>query len=386
MPEQLELPLVAPDDTGSSTFSRYCYQAHLAFRYCLACGLGEQIRSVVLEHFEDFALEYEDSWRFVQVKTRDPALGPWKLRDLLSNGGAIRSLFRTFEALGDFPATYEAHLEGAARRGNPIESLRPPGGRCSPEALQQVRAALGVSEEKCRDFLERVRIVPGQPLRDSIAAENIRLLGSQASAALVVDLATMHESILGLIHAAMAAEPDLRRWSEVLNSPEGDPDRERYKRKCLTHEDLQPLVTRLRQPSQPLLRRLVLPEEVEPSQLEVKLLAGGAPQTLIDDAKQLRANAATRRFEYLSSTLSDDDAALEDVDNRLRVRANALVAQCSPGPRPAPIVWERLLTDLQQHNTSYDSRCVFARDPFLLLGEACDLADQCVIDWGVTDA
>ena len=83
-----------PDDTGADTFRRFRYQAHVIFRFCLDCALVGNVTSVLPEYFEDVALELSsNSWRFAQIKTRNPDQGPWTLADLLKKkGGALRSL------------------------------------------------------------------------------------------------------------------------------------------------------------------------------------------------------------------------------------------------------------------------------------------------------
>lgn len=118
--------IVPSDDTGSDTFARYRYQAAFAFPFCLDCALGRSIDSVVFEHIEDLVLEQNERWRFIQIKTRDPGLGAWTLTDLLSDGGALRSLFRSYRLVGDVDCTFEAYLEGAARRRDGIEHLIDP--------------------------------------------------------------------------------------------------------------------------------------------------------------------------------------------------------------------------------------------------------------------
>ena len=70
---------IPPDDTGTDTLKRYRYQAQLALPFCLACARKERVRSVIMEHFEDIVVEYDDYWHFIQVKTRNSNLGQWTL-------------------------------------------------------------------------------------------------------------------------------------------------------------------------------------------------------------------------------------------------------------------------------------------------------------------
>ena len=113
----------APEsDAGSDTVARFRYQAEVTFPLCLECALGGDIVAVIPEHFEDIAVEYGTRWRFLQVKSRNPERGMWKLADLLGEGGALRSLYRTYQQTRDVDATLEVLLEGASQRGDPIHS------------------------------------------------------------------------------------------------------------------------------------------------------------------------------------------------------------------------------------------------------------------------
>jgi hypothetical protein len=376
---------VPPDDSGSDTFARYCYQAHVALPYLLACAFREaQIVSIILEHFEDIAIEYSDRWRFVQIKTRDPGLGPWRLSDLLVDGGALRSLHRTFTASLGVTATYEAHLEGAAKNGDPILELPPPRGRVTVETTRRIAEALRISESECVTFLQDVRVFPGIPLRVTIVGENLRLLGRHAPNTTAGELERIHERVVALAHAAMAAERLADEWPLAVRDPNADTLQERIRRKRLTAQELAPLVVTLRRAPRVLLRRLTEPESVTMTELERKLLAGGAPPGLVSNAKQLRASASIRRTEYLSASF--DPAGLEDLQERVRIRSEGLCAQHSDGGAPAVAVWNQLLSDFQLSPASYDQTGVFSADPFLLLGEVCELADGCVVDWGISDA
>src|ERR1035437_1260020 len=96
--------LVPSNDTGKSSFERFCYQAHIAFPYCLNCALGGDVVCVVAEHIEDLAVETNEGWRFLQIKTRDPEKGPWTLSDLTGKSGGLCSLLRAHRRLGALAA------------------------------------------------------------------------------------------------------------------------------------------------------------------------------------------------------------------------------------------------------------------------------------------
>jgi hypothetical protein len=137
--------------------------------------------------------------------------------------------------------------------------------------------------------------------------------------------------------------------------------------------------------ARPLLRRIV-DTTSQPSVLEEKLLAGGATQAIIDDAKSLRANASIRRLEYFASSISDDTSALDDLRERLRIATNGYVAEHSPGPKAAAVIWNRLRPELLASAASVDPDRIFRQDGHLLLGEVCEMADECLTDWGRGDA
>ncbi len=49
-----------PENTGADTFRRYRYQAEIAFPYCLSCLTVDGANSVIMEHFEDMVVEYNN--------------------------------------------------------------------------------------------------------------------------------------------------------------------------------------------------------------------------------------------------------------------------------------------------------------------------------------
>lgn len=172
--------VIPPDDTGAKTFSRFCYQAHLAFRFCLDCALDGTVVSVVPEHIEDIAVEYADRWRFIQVKTRESHLGPWRLSDLTAAHGGLRSLLRAYRVLRDAPTIHELFLEGPIDPRDSIRLLLTPDGRRDTALRQRLGSALALEPTESADFLERLRLVPDMPARQGIMDRNLRYLGAQA--------------------------------------------------------------------------------------------------------------------------------------------------------------------------------------------------------------
>lgn len=239
-----ELELLPPDDSGSDTYSRFQYQADIAFPFCLT--LGNEIKSVVLEYFEDLALEYNEGWRFIQIKTKNAGLGPWILSDLHGKGGALVSLFRAYSALNQYhPATYEAHLEGAIRQGNDINLLLEPEGRRNKGLITKVAKGLSISEEQCADFLNKVRLEPNQPDRRAIKDRNLNLLAALAPSASAKDIETVYIDLLNLIKAAMSAGWLTNIWPRFQFSPETDSAKALLEHKRLTHESVKPILRKL---------------------------------------------------------------------------------------------------------------------------------------------
>lgn len=237
--------LVPPDDSGSTTFARYCYQAYHAFPLLLECALRPDIQAVVLEHFEDVVVEYADRWRFIQVKTRDPQLGPWKISDLLGESGALHSLYRTYCEIGRHKCTLEAHLEGAIKKADPLNALAE--GKTLPgELLGRVAKALDCSPAACGRFLKRVTIFPIGAQRNTVIDRNLRLLMNAFPDLAASRLAEAHERIVARTFQAMTANVFGLSWPLVVFGGTAVADA-LYQSKRLTHECLKAYVSPLQQ-------------------------------------------------------------------------------------------------------------------------------------------
>src|ERR1039457_2078085 len=172
--------LLPPDDSGRVTFERYCYQAHIAFPYCLNCALGGDVVCVVAEHMEDIAVQFNTGWRFLQIKTRDLEKGPRKLSDLTAKGGGLHSLLRSHRILRSLPATLELHVEGAVQRKDLLQKLLTEDGRSDAALLEKLEKQLKIDGAECGDFVRRILIVQSCPARETIQAQNTRLLVNHA--------------------------------------------------------------------------------------------------------------------------------------------------------------------------------------------------------------
>lgn len=148
---------IPPDDSGSDTFARFKYQAHATFPFCLLAVTTGDIVNVIPEHFEDVAVETKKkSWRFLQIKTRNPETGPWTLSSVLPPAGAMQSLWRAHSHIGErVEATYELVLEGTLKSGDTIHGLTSSADR---QALAQaVAKKLKIKKHEAERFLERFR-------------------------------------------------------------------------------------------------------------------------------------------------------------------------------------------------------------------------------------
>lgn len=392
--ESLSTELTArrpPDDAGSDTFARYKYQAKVTFPYLLACATGGDVVAVIPEHFEDLTLEYEGRWRFIQVKSRDGAQGAWPLRALLGEGGALTSLFRAFEATADLNATYELHLEQPVSARALTALLRTEAGRTDASLIAEVAASLGVKKKVAKEFLARVRLAEPLPPREHIDAVNVWLLMS-VSPGLRFDAArAVYQKALACIESAMAGEKPAKPWPKYTQ--EFTPGLNSGQQKRLTRDDCKSTLGALAAGPSRLLCRALDPNLPRPTDLEMKLLAAGVPPGLIDDAMRLRAQAVASEVEFLNiaegsrpAAFEGGDARLTDVQQRLLARLKALTCAHAGLEAPGPKVWNEFMETCHRHADQLDPHGVFGRDPMLLVGEACELSDQCLSGWGARDA
>lgn len=377
-----------PDDTGSSTFARYHYQAEVAFPLCLRCALVGDIRAVVCERFEDLLVDEGDQWRFLQIKTRDAGLGAWTFTDLLDANGALRSLLRTHRSLSNFDdgrkIRYEIQLEGAAKRGDHIERLLlPRGSGPSSEMIDRCARRLEVSAAEATALLGRTCVRDQLPPRDLIRDRNIRDLQRYARYVLPSVTDSVYDAVVGRIETAMRGELLAAAWPMCVISPDssGEEIRRRVEGKRLTPALLNELLSPLGSGDAAVLEIITDPDKLAASELERKLVAAGADMALQADAKELRANASRYVFELTTGQLTEAPRVLDDIDIRLRVSTNAVAAAVGNIDRPAATVWGRVLNELTSNRDTIDPNRILRRDPMLLIGRLCDLSDRCQFSW-----
>jgi hypothetical protein len=380
---------VPPDDGGRDAFERFRYQAHVAFQDCLRCAAGEGVDAVICEHFEDLCVEASEVVALRQIKTRNLDYGLWRLADLCAERGAFRSLLRSHRSLkevnDDREFLYEAVLEGALKRDDPICQF-PPRGDVVDDTLakwviKEMKPHTELRLAEAREFLARVRILPAAQ-RDSIVALNRELLASAAGYLPAAELAKIYDDVIEVICQAMSGTR-LPNWPEILfMRVGGDESKNAVERKRLDQSSLREPLERVLSGNGATLREITDSDLLTASALERKLRLAGAPEGLIERAKQLRANATYREIELRSQSLGQDlNGKLEDLRERLKLAIDLSLGVSGKGVDPAPLVFADLTQRLGEQPATYDPNGLFRQDPALLVGGVCDLSDRCIRGW-----
>ena len=373
-----------PDGTGSDTLRRYAYQAQVAVPYLLGCATGNGPIAVVVEHFEDLVLQFSDRLQFIQIKTRNQDLGPWRLASAMDG---LRSLYRSYVALGlEHPSEYLLLLEGAVAKNDRLGELV--GGQEPSESTVEVIAgALSIDQNACSTFLSSTRVVPGQPPRDFVVDRNLRVLAQSAPNASLEELAAIHDRVVQAILDAMALEGvlvHLVAFAEEPHSLEGDV-LNAIRAKLFDQDHAKELFGDEVTIGSRLLERELDVSLPPPSTLERKMLAAGMSEAILSDARMLRASAAHRIAEYEALGVSASSDRIHDVLLRIRIEVNALTAAHHGDPSAGMAVWGVLLERLGASAEQIDQYKVFKRDRHLLLGAACEASDRCMFKWSIRD-
>ncbi|MFX1297124.1 MAG: dsDNA nuclease domain-containing protein [Promethearchaeota archaeon] len=379
------LPL---NDTGSDVFSRFRYQAEISLSFCLNCALGSEISAVIPEYFEDIAIDCDISWRFIQVKSRNPERGLWKISDLLGPSGALRSLYRTYQQTETVKATLEIILEGAPKPGDPIENLKSGGNRENPELLLSVMNKLSIDENNAKSFLNRVTLHNPPPPRQNIKDRNIRLIHEQNPSLTHNEVIKIYNRLISEIERAMRTDPIGDEWPRYVIHPSQAPTEieQRLSAKRLTRTYLHDLVKDLSSPPKHLLTRVIDLDSASISTLEEKLIIGGATEKIIERARILHANAQSRLLTLQAQMLYFRNDIIDDLNLRLETHVDTKCSLFQSSPRPAIDIWDSLLSEFTANAGAIDPNKIMKADPQLLLGQVCELAEICVVDWGKADA
>ncbi|GBE39844.1 hypothetical protein BMS3Bbin08_02476 [bacterium BMS3Bbin08] len=388
--------IIAPDDSGSDTFDRYLYQAKVIFPFFLSCALGGPEISIIPEHIEDVLIEYPNNqWSFKQIKSRDGSVGYWTLSDLASKDSApLKSLYRSFEVSSDVDATYELLLEQPLSPSGDVKLLLTPEGRSDDKLIKNVSKALKIKKSDCKIFLSKIRIFPSLPARKHIDAVNISLIQTLNKNLTGNKIENIYSSALNEIVRAMRGKSPGISWPSYIRHPFSISDRKikLVDAKHITYKKCSSIIGIKDKKPTLLLERVLNPKLPPPTALESKLIKGGATEEIVSDAKMLRANAVMHEAEvlsrdlYSSSSGLSDDSEFQNVQNRLIVRTNATVAHNYKKDRPAIDIWNDLIGHLQSNSSQFDPNSLFEQDVFLLMGEICEISDQCITNWGIADA
>ena len=371
------------NEIGTDTAGRYHYQAEVAFPYCLLCGLDPAIIAIVLEHHEDIAVELQTGWRFVQVKSRNPERGLWRLAHLLEAGGALRKVADTFLATRDGNASLEIVLEGATASTDLIQHLLEGGNRANPELINRLTSALSWNQVDVASLLERVTVEPKAPARQDIRARNLYLLQTHRPSISHQTAVGIYDQCLAAIERAMRAESLGTDWPRYAVDPRNRSPTwiVRFAAKRLTREFLISLFGPVLGPAQPILRRIT-DAGADLSTLERKLLSGGADASIIEEARLLRANSAARWEELHASDLYPSNDQVIDLELRIQTFVTARRLQYLGVSLPANRLWGDVLETISRNSSAIDPSRLLHADPLLLMGHACELSQRCMFEWG----
>jgi hypothetical protein len=371
-----------PDDTGTDTLKRFRYQAQLALPFCLACARKEKVRSIIMEHFEDIVVEYDDHWHFIQVKTRNAERGQWKLLDAIDG---LKSLYRAFKETSHLNAKYSLFIEGSIAARDDLNALTHSKRDISDDLVEKIYQKLNLEDDNCRAFLESVTVHPNQPPRANITSHNIHLMGQVSASTSTREIESLEEKLTDEILRAMSCDRlDNLVYHYIAKVEEiEDETKARVEAKRLTASNITDILGSLASGDYPLLLRITDLHEPSPTNLEKKLIAGGATERIIKNAKELRANASIREAEVLSSGFFMEEEKIIDVQVRLETLANSVVERFDDLDKPAKTIWLELRKEITQTVSSVDPNRIYKQDPYLLLGAVCGISDECRIDWGV---
>lgn len=376
-----QLDLIPPDDTGTDTLKRFRYQAQLALPFCLECARKKRVQSIIMEHFEDIVVEYDDHWHFIQVKTRNADLGNWTLNSALDG---LTSLYRAFSKTYHLQAKYSLFIEGSISGKDDLKILTNPKSDISDDLVKKVSQKLKIQDSDCKAFLSVVTVHPNQTPRSNITSYNIHLMGQASASTSMREIESLETKLTDEILRAMSCDRLNNLLYNHIVSVEQLEDKLRAKvdAKRLTANNITDIIGSLMNCEYPLLSRITDLNSPIPTKLEKKLIAGGATERIIKNAKELRANASIREAEILSSGFFPEEKII-DVQLRIETLANSIVERFEDSDKPAKTIWLELRKEITETVGSVDPNLIYKQDPYLLLGAVCGLSDECRIDWGV---
>jgi hypothetical protein len=274
-------------------------------------------------------------------------------------------------------------LEGHIAVNDLLAELLIPLGPRSADLCDRVSNGLAIPVAEVVQFLARVTVREAA-LRNDIRSVNVAPLGERTGRLTMSTISTVYNQIIDAISRAMEHElgPEAR-FCYIVN-PNEVPNslRDRVNRKRLTRVTLDRQHRILTPPIGVLLAPVLDRDATEITDLERKMLEAGAPTALVERARSLRANASRQEIELLAKSLEADDARLVDLQERLLTTAVASASVYRGQPRAAAHVFNNLLAAVHANSGVLDPHGLFSQDPMLLLGQICELSDQCKCDWG----
>ncbi|MCS3632447.1 hypothetical protein GGP55_003064 [Salinibacter ruber] len=369
-----------PDNTGSETLNRYRYQAEVAMQYCITCAAGGDVKSVFVEHFEDILVEFEYEWCFMQVKSKNQNQGKWTLKRAKDG---LKSLFRAFENVGEESGhKFSLLIEGVISNSEDILPKLTPSkdGVITENDIQEVADVIGCDIDDCRKFVDRLNVRPNQTPRQNITSQNLAILADHSNNVNFDEVKSAYKTTVNKLVEAMSVDPLGGEPFGKIQGTNGLEDRT-PRDKHITKEDLQEELGFLLNGPYPLLERITQTDSEQPTDLEKKLLAGGATEKIVEDAKNRRADATHRTLE-VENLGGFSEEHIEDVEQRVTTLVNSIVVKHLGKEKTANHAWAESLERMPKEAEDIDPNRVYRRDPMTLIGVACDLTDKCDIDWG----
>ncbi|MCV7144646.1 dsDNA nuclease domain-containing protein [Mycobacterium riyadhense] len=380
---------ISSDDTGTTTFERFQWQAKLAVRSWLGMLAGDGTLAVLCEHVEDLAFVEASGFCFAQLKTRDR--GSWSVAKICEKGHAVDRLAASYD-LADAAgivdrSRFEVWLEGPPSEAKETTDFFNDPTSATSITKKKIRD-FGLKGVKLDDFLERLSVRCHQPARSCIDAVVIRLLGAIWPALTMDQLERLYESLLLAAESAQSATalpPSVRaamRAAQVNPMEDGvwDP----IASKSLTEDQLRAICPPLpADTDQELLARAATGEATV---LELKLVRAGAREATVRNALVARADADVAATTARASGVMTADSE-RSLDLRLLDTAHSIASLAASSgvtmQRPGEHIFHTLMSNAA-NTAALDLDRLYNRDHRLLVGHLCTVSDQCRFGWGVS--
>jgi hypothetical protein len=384
------------EETGSTTFARYRWQAKQAVRHWLTCmKKNDGPIAIICERTEDITIVHQDRVRFAQLKTRDK--GSWSANAVCDKGHGVDSLARTYGAARKLQlhehSTFELWLEGPMSDVKAtVDFFRDP--RTASTDIRRKIIQRGVPRAQLDDFLQRLIVRVQQPSRAHIDAVILYEMSALWPAHTTTELLDVYERLLEAASAAQAGESTIGEVHRILTqkfvserggfiSADGLGDLGVH---VLAENQLTILTPPLPDDTdEDLLSRLARGEAT--SMLELKMRRAGASDDTIRQAQEFRASSDIQRM-LVAASRTNPDRDLRNLQDRVLTVARAFAHRVqlnsasnpAAAARPADVIAVEFLSrpsELAQLDTAE----LFNRDGFHVYGFLCHLSDECHFPW-----